>query len=291
MADGRWRHCGLAGADAGVGRGLPTGPHPGPRPESPHRPSAGALVPVSPGEPPPAPLTRQAEPRPVQVAHGGHRDLPRAGRAGLGTATRLGRQHHLVDGPVVEAAGHAVDLRQLRAEGLGVRGAGLPPGAPARANTPHLHVCAHTCAADGADPARGLAGTTRPKNGSLRRLPQAHPVARLYPLVDEVGERLPGDEATGPRGDEHVPVLQHNPALAYDHRGRSSALEAFKDVVFHVLGRQGAGPGTVTPSPSPLSPRQAARPRRPVLGPPARTGRLGGAGIQKEVATARGAGP
>lgn len=105
----------------------------------------------------PAPLTRQAEPRPVQVAHGWDRDLPRAGRPGLGTAPRLGGHHHLVDRPIVEASGHTVDLGQLRGGGwAGMRGSEPAPSAPrapsAGLQTPgprpwrrsprvHLHAC------------------------------------------------------------------------------------------------------------------------------------------------------
>lgn len=76
--------------------------------------------------PPPALLTRQAEPRLVQVAHRGHWDLPRAGRARLGAAPGLGGYHHLVDRPVIEASGHAVDLGQLQDQGAGCEGAEIP---------------------------------------------------------------------------------------------------------------------------------------------------------------------
>lgn len=91
----------------------------------------------------------------------------------------------------------------------------------------------------------------RPHPDPARRGP--YPVARLDPLVDEVGERLAGDEASSPGGDKQVPILQHHPALTDDHRGGSSALEAFKNVVLHVLGRQGEGWGPSVVAPSPLS--------------------------------------
>lgn len=60
----------------------------------------------------------------MQVANGRDWDLPGAGGAGLGATPWLGGHHHLVDRPVVEASGHAVDLRQLRAEGAGREGTG-----------------------------------------------------------------------------------------------------------------------------------------------------------------------
>lgn len=119
--------------------GLPHGPHTpgplaGPRGALPWWPPSawghgwvGCQPPaLTHGSPPQAQLTRQAEPRLVQVAHGWHRDLPRAGRAGLTAAPGLGGHHHLVDWPVIEATGHAVDLRQLRAKGAGCEARGLP---------------------------------------------------------------------------------------------------------------------------------------------------------------------
>lgn len=75
---------------------------------------------------PPGLLTRQAEPRLVQVAHRGHWDLPRAGRARLGAAPGLGGYHHLVDRPVIEASGHTMDLGQLQDQGAGCEGAEIP---------------------------------------------------------------------------------------------------------------------------------------------------------------------
>lgn len=81
---------------------------------------------------------------------------------------------------------------------------------------------------------------TEPRGRRARRA-QPHPVAGLYPLVDRVRERLPGNEAASPRGGTQVPVLQHHSALSDDHRGGSAALDAFEDVVLHVLGAQGRG--------------------------------------------------
>lgn len=111
-------------------KGLPFGPH-APGPLTRQRPPARPW-PSSPGT---DRLTRQAEARLVQVPHGRHRDLPWAGPAGLGAAPGLGGHHHLVDRPVVEAPGHAMDLGQLRVEGAGCEGAGHPAaggqGAPA----------------------------------------------------------------------------------------------------------------------------------------------------------------
>lgn len=88
--------------------------------------------------------------------------------------------------------------------------------------------------------ASGLPGRMPGARPRPRALPGSafYPVARLDPLVDEVGEGLARDEAAGPGGDAQSPVLQHNPALADDHGGGPPALDAFKDVVLHVLGRE-----------------------------------------------------
>lgn len=81
----------------------------------------------------------------------------------------------------------------------------------------------------------------------------SYPVASLYPLIDKVRERLPGNEAASPWRDKQVPVLQHHSALTYDHGGHSSALHSFKDVVLYILGR-----GPQVQHPSALTPRPAS---------------------------------
>lgn len=151
--------------------------------------------------PPPAPLTRQAEPRPVQVAHGWDRDLPRAGRTDLGTAPRLGGHHHLVDGPIVEASRHPVDLCQLQGRGAGCEGAeaaplhGPPwpgsrtPGLPAHGGVPPVSTCT-------------LARTRFPATCTWLLLP---------PRLDgsALGWRTPGSRAAVSR----QPLLGTGPAL------------------------------------------------------------------------------
>lgn len=81
----------------------------------------------------------------------------------------------------------------------------------------------------------------------------SYPVASLYPLIDKVRERLPGNEAASPWRDKQVSLLQHHSALTYDHGGHSSALQSFKDVVLYILRR-----GPQVQHPSALTPRLAS---------------------------------
>lgn len=81
----------------------------------------------------------------------------------------------------------------------------------------------------------------------------SYPVPSLYPLVDKVRERLPGNEAASPWSDKQVPVFQHHSALTYDHCGHSSALHSFKDVVLYILER-----GPQRQLPSALTPKLAS---------------------------------
>lgn len=98
-------------------------------------------------------------------------------------------------------------------------------------------------------------GNSKPATHSMSCQPRSasYPVASLYPLIDKVGERLPGNEAASPWSDKQVPVLQHHSALTYDHCGHASALHSFKDVVLYVLGRgpQVQLPSALTPPPTP----------------------------------------
>lgn len=98
-----------------------------------------------------------------------------------------------------------------------------------------------------------VAGTPATHLMSCHPRSASYPVASLYPLIDEVWERLPGNEAASPWSDKQVSILQHHSALTYDHRGHSSALHSFKDVVLYILGR-----GPQAQHPSALVPRLAS---------------------------------
>lgn len=104
-------------------------------------------------------------------------------------------------------------------------------------------------------PHRLFTGNSTPATHLMSCYPRSasYPVASLYPLIDKVGECLPGNEAASPWSDEQVSILQHHSALTYDHCGHSSALHSFKDVVLYILRR-----GPQVQHPSALTPRLAS---------------------------------
>ena len=65
-----------------------------------------------------------------------------------------------------------------------------------------------------------------------------YPAASLYPLVDVVGERLAGHEASRALDGVEVPFLQHDLPLADHHQRPAAHLRALKDVVLHSLQRR-----------------------------------------------------
>lgn len=65
-----------------------------------------------------------------------------------------------------------------------------------------------------------------------------YPAASLYPLVDVVGERFTGHEASWALSGVESPLLQNNLSLTDDHQRSAAHLQAFKDVVLHGLRKE-----------------------------------------------------
>ena len=85
------------------------------------------------------------------------------------------------------------------------------------------------------DPSPQLPPPTQEEGEARAESPGRHLVPDPYPLVEVLGEGLPGDEAAHALADVDVAILEDDLALADDHQRGAVALHAFEDVVVHGL--------------------------------------------------------